>query len=104
MTLPLVTIHTVGDELVPFWHELIYADKATVTGKGKLTQIPVFRYGHCNFTVQEMLSAFGLLVLQVTGREPEGIADLFNAEKVKRDFAQAMKSENSGDQMVGEIR
>jgi len=69
MTIPLVTIHTVGDEIVPFWHELIYSEKVNTKGKGSVTQIPVFRHGHCNFTAGEVLAAFGLLILQVTGEE-----------------------------------
>jgi pimeloyl-ACP methyl ester carboxylesterase len=78
LTLPLVTLHTTGDDIIPFWHELLYKAKAHPTGAGRLTQIPISAYGHCNFTTGQILGAFALLVLQVSGHAPAGIpaADL----------------------------
>jgi hypothetical protein len=32
-----------------------------------VTQIPVLRYGHCEFSTVEVLGAFGLLVYQTLG-------------------------------------
>jgi pimeloyl-ACP methyl ester carboxylesterase len=64
---PLVTIHTTGDEIIPYWQELRYVAKVQTSGKGRVTPIPILRYGHCNFTSQEALGAFNLLVGQVTG-------------------------------------
>jgi pimeloyl-ACP methyl ester carboxylesterase len=61
---PMVTLHTIGDQIIPYWHELLYIAKAHPTGGGSLTPIPILRYGHCNFTSDEVLSAFGLLVVQ----------------------------------------
>jgi pimeloyl-ACP methyl ester carboxylesterase len=62
---PLVTLHTTQDPQVPFQHELIYLGLALSKGKlGYLTQLPVARYGHCNFTPQEALGAFELLLLK----------------------------------------
>jgi len=73
VTIPLVTIHTTGDEIVPFWHETLYFGKVRSGGSSiNVTQIPIRRYGHCNFTTREVLAAFGLLVLQVTGEEVVG--------------------------------
>ncbi len=66
LTIPLVTLHTTGDEQVPFWHEALYRLKVTTSGAGRLTQIPVRRYGHCNFTTPEIVGAFLWLVFQVT--------------------------------------
>lgn len=73
LTRPLVTLHTTGDDVIPFWHEILYRIKAHPTGAGKLTQIPVKAYGHCNFTTGEILGSFALLVLQVTGHVPQDI-------------------------------
>lgn len=73
ITIPLVTIHTTGDDVIPFWNELLYKAKAHPSGKGSLTQIPVVAYGHCNFTAAEVLGAFALMVLQVTGHAPDGL-------------------------------
>jgi hypothetical protein len=71
VTIPLVTLHTTGDEIVPFWHEVLYFEKVSTSGSVSVTQLPVKRYGHCNFTTSEVLAAFGLLILQVTGEELE---------------------------------
>jgi hypothetical protein len=62
---PLVTIHTTGDEIVPYWQELRYLAKVQTSGKGRVTPIPIFRYGHCNFRSEQVLAAFNLLVWQV---------------------------------------
>jgi hypothetical protein len=70
---PLVTIHTTGDPIVPYWHEPLYTLKALPSGLLHVN-LPVVRYGHCSFTPEEALVALGLLVLKVEGRE------LLNAE------------------------
>jgi pimeloyl-ACP methyl ester carboxylesterase len=59
---PLVTLHTTLDPVVPFWHEAMYGAKAAASGK--LTIMPVQRYGHCNFTSQEIMGAFAFLLAQ----------------------------------------
>ena len=62
---PLVTLHTTLDPSVPFKHELIYSGLVTTQRKNQfLIVLPVQRYGHCNFTSNEILSAFGLMFLQ----------------------------------------
>lgn len=74
---PLVTLHTTGDPIVPYWHEPLYSLKALLGGSGLLhANLPVFRYGHCRFDAAQALVALGLLVLEVEGRE------LLNAESV----------------------
>ena len=60
---PLVTLHTTLDELVPFDHEIIYSGQVFASGLIKnLTVLPIQRYGHCNFTGQEILGAFELMI------------------------------------------
>ena len=62
---PLVTLHNTLDPVVPFQHEVIYSALAAQAGSGNLlTVIPVARYGHCNFDMQEIGAAFALLVQQ----------------------------------------
>jgi LysM repeat protein len=63
VALPLVTIHTTGDDIVPFWQEQRYLAKEQVSGKGSVTVVPIERYGHCNFSAGEVLGAFNQLVL-----------------------------------------
>jgi pimeloyl-ACP methyl ester carboxylesterase len=62
---PLVTLHTTGDPIIPFWHEKIYALKSG----GSVPAIAVGRYGHCSFTPGEVVGAFGLL-RQMTAGQP----------------------------------
>jgi hypothetical protein len=68
---PLVTLHTTCDELVPFWHELIYWQLAQSQGDtDKLLVLPSQHCGHCAFEVRELLLAFAALVYQVEDRLP----------------------------------
>jgi pimeloyl-ACP methyl ester carboxylesterase len=64
LSIPMVTVHTTGDDVVPFWHELLYWLKFSPAGRGQFLPIPVARYGHCSFTGQEVLAAFGVLAAQ----------------------------------------
>jgi len=66
---PLVTLHNTLDPVVPFQHEVIYGGLAAQAGSSSfLTVIPVARYGHCNFNIQEVGAAFGLLVQQASAQ------------------------------------
>jgi pimeloyl-ACP methyl ester carboxylesterase len=65
VTRPLVTIHTTGDEVVPYWQERRYLAKVQTSEEGRVTAIPILRSGHCNFRREEVLAAFNLLVWQV---------------------------------------
>jgi pimeloyl-ACP methyl ester carboxylesterase len=98
LTRPLVTLHTTQDELVPFWHELLYDAKVRAAGRGgQLVSLPVFRYGHCNFTINELLAAFGLLVAQVTGAQPAGLVQRLDRAQAIRDFDRARQAASAGD-------
>jgi pimeloyl-ACP methyl ester carboxylesterase len=62
LSVPLVTLHTTLDEVVPFGHELLYLPKVDLFGRGRFVPLPVNRYGHCNFTTNELLGSFLLAV------------------------------------------
>jgi len=64
LSIPLVTLHTTSDPLIPFWHELLYLPKVDLSDRGRFLPIPVLRYGHCSFTANEVVTAFGLAVRQ----------------------------------------
>jgi pimeloyl-ACP methyl ester carboxylesterase len=65
---PLVTLHTTLDPVVPFRHELLYTGKVLLAGRShNLITLPVPRYGHCHFTIDEVLGAFALLLIRSTG-------------------------------------
>lgn len=62
---PLVILHTTLDEVVPFQHVVNYSNLVALKGKSAfLNIVPVPRYGHCNFTSQEVFQAFALMVQQ----------------------------------------
>jgi pimeloyl-ACP methyl ester carboxylesterase len=68
---PVVTAHTVLDEVIPYDQQLQYQFKNLMQGDWLMnTHLPVFRYGHCNFTVDELLIAFGVMIARVTGDLP----------------------------------
>jgi hypothetical protein len=63
LNVPLVTMHTTGDPIVPYWHETLYNAKALLNGSLRNhLNLPIVRYGHCAFTQNEVLLGFVLLV------------------------------------------
>ena len=61
---PLVTLHTLRDQQVPYWHEQLYALKTLASG-AYLTRhlnIPIDRFEHCNFTADEVLASFAIML------------------------------------------
>ena len=65
----MVTLHITLDPVVPFQHEYIYQDMVTQAGGGNfLTVIPVSGDGHCNFSGEQINSAFGMLVQQASAQ------------------------------------
>lgn len=91
---PLVTLHTLLDEQVPFRHELIYRARAQRAGRGGfLTTLSVPRYGHCAFTAPEILRAFALLLLQVQGRVDPGLGAYLSSPPARRGSAGEWRKE-----------
>jgi pimeloyl-ACP methyl ester carboxylesterase len=64
LSVPLVTLHTALDDVVPYWQELLYLGKVDLSGRGRFVPLPAFRYGHCNFTTNEVLKALAVTVTQ----------------------------------------
>jgi pimeloyl-ACP methyl ester carboxylesterase len=60
---PLVTLFNVNDPIVPSFHETLYAAKVAAAGGSEflVAQIPSTTFGHCLFSLQEVLAAFGAL-------------------------------------------
>lgn len=70
---PLVTMHTVGDQIVPYWHEPLYMKKTIRSGDFPLRHwnIPIYdRYGHCAFEVKETLLGFVVMLLMAWADPP----------------------------------
>ena len=67
--IPLVTMHTIGDDLIPYWHEVLYFGKQVNQPHPPIVQLSVNAFGHCNFTLQDLVGAVALLVIEV-GAQP----------------------------------
>jgi pimeloyl-ACP methyl ester carboxylesterase len=65
LTRPLITLHTLRDQQVPYFHEVVYAWKTFFAGSflTRHFNIGVDRFEHCNFTQEEALFSFGLMLL-----------------------------------------
>ena len=62
---PLITLHTLRDQQVPYFHEQLYALKTLRSGSflTRHFNIPINRFEHCNFTKEEALVSFGLMLV-----------------------------------------
>lgn len=66
--LPVLTVHTTGDGLVPPCNERAYADVVNWAGGSHLLrQLFVSRGGHCSFTAAEVLTALSTLRSRIEG-------------------------------------
>lgn len=61
---PLVTLHTLRDQQIPYWQEQIYALKTLASGSflTRHLNIPIDRFEHCNFTADEVLASFAIML------------------------------------------
>jgi len=62
LSVPVVGLHTTGDPVVPIVQPFFYLLKARPVGR--FIPIPVARYGHCAFTLGEVLGGLALLSVQ----------------------------------------
>lgn len=62
---PLVTLHTLRDQQVPYFHSQLYTLKTLASGAFLTRHLPfaVDRFEHCNFTAQELLGSFVTMLL-----------------------------------------
>lgn len=82
LSTPLITIHTSGDPLIPYWHARLYREKVAARGStSQYANIPILRYGHCEFKNYEVLVAFALLILKSSGHELQGVQDVLLAQE-----------------------
>ena len=72
LTMPTITLHNRWDNLVPFFHEPMFAQRVAAAGASNLlVQRTSLSYGHCNFTVPEQVKAIQDLAAWVsTGVKP----------------------------------
>ncbi len=74
ISVPVVTIHTLGDLYVPFSMEQIYKRRADAAGtSGMLVQRAIRGVSHCDFTIAEQASAFDAMInWEQKGVKPAG--------------------------------
>ena len=74
ITVPVLTLHNLGDLFVPVLNQVAYASRVFDNGKNELlVQRAIRGVGHCGFTGNELASAFLDLVAWVdSGQEPAG--------------------------------
>jgi pimeloyl-ACP methyl ester carboxylesterase len=74
LSIPVMSLHTIGDLFVPFSMEQLYARRVASAGASDLLVSRAFRdHNHCGFAVQEEEAAFASLVNWVTaGVKPAG--------------------------------
>jgi pimeloyl-ACP methyl ester carboxylesterase len=62
---PLITMHTLRDQQVPYDHENFYMLKTLFSGSflSRHLNIPIDRFGHCNFNKDEALFGFAVMLL-----------------------------------------
>ena len=62
---PLITLHTLRDQQVPYVHEPLYALKTLASGALFSRHLPIAidRFGHCSFTPAEVLETFTIMLL-----------------------------------------
>ena len=66
--MPVMTLHTTEDPIVPFKQQPTYRWKVTREGLWRdHGAFPIIRQGHCNFKPEELLVAFDLLISRVKG-------------------------------------
>ena len=74
ISIPVVSIHTLGDLFVPFKMEQVYAARTKAKGTDKwLVQRAIRDVGHCAFTAAEAITAFDDMVKwEAGGAKPAG--------------------------------
>ncbi len=76
ITVPVLSLHNLGDLFVPFHNEVIYGRRVAASGKSDLlVQRAIRGVNHCDFTGLELIRGFSDLVTWVeTGVKPAGDA------------------------------
>ena len=98
---PVVSLHTTADPIIPFWQQELYQLKWLTTPHLALfAGFPVSRYGHCQFTMNDVLLAFGGLV-QETGGPPLIVpASLFLSQTEASQFLELSRSRGANATVI----
>lgn len=69
---PVIALHNTRDPLVPFWQEALYLSDLA-SRASEYTLVPIERYGHCNFTTEEVADGLDGLLEAVGASMAAGI-------------------------------
>ncbi|MEJ2604328.1 MAG: prolyl oligopeptidase family serine peptidase [Gammaproteobacteria bacterium] len=96
ITIPVLTLHTLGDLFVPFSMQQFYRQRVEANGRSELlVQRAIRDLNHCGFTGEELATAFLDLVSWVeTGAKPAGDDVLDPAVVADPDYGCAFTSED----------
>ena len=64
--------------------------------------VPIFRYGHCEFKVSELLAGFAILVLKVTAEELLVAENLLPDPTARARFIQLAREHGASPKIVQE--
>ena len=74
------------DPIGPIWHEALYRRRLNLRSRLLNTAFTIDRYGHCKFTDAEVLAAFAVLVLEVSGQNLLVSRSLLPQPQAQREF------------------
>jgi hypothetical protein len=78
------------------WHETLYGLNVLFTGSViEYLQVPVVRYGHCNFEPPEVLLGFAALVAKVSGQSLANAEQALPTDEMRQQF-RALALQNPG--------
>ncbi len=97
LTAPVMTMHTLGDLLVPLDGQIRYRERVASQGNTqRLTQRLVRDTGHCAFTTAEVATAFDDLVMWVEQGKKPGGDDMSDSRTWSREDAGCAFTNNLG--------
>ena len=92
LTVPVVTLHTLGDEVVPYPHEPLYRAKILAHGdQAQHVNVPSPRFGHCNFSAAEVLASFAILIYKVSGELPLGAESILPDPQLRQRYQDLLR-------------
>ncbi len=84
---PLLTMHTTRDPVTPIWHAVLYQAKNAGAAE-TVGLISVDRFGHCGFSLPELLSGFSQLIAQVKDEQLVTSRTVFPTVEMQREFVE----------------
>jgi hypothetical protein len=92
LSMPYVSLHTTGDEIVRFEQQPWYRLKALLAGAAwEHSALPIFRYGHCNFEQGDLTVGLALLMLKVGAATPSALASAMPTPAARANFERLAK-------------